>query len=112
MNFNSFIKPLLKDSIATILSSSRDRYGDITKTAVDQGDVEYSINCRFTNTPKYVWSPTGVQEVIKAQLWTDLSASIDEGHFIRRKNKEYEVSSVEIKYGLNGRPLYKKVLLR
>ena len=112
MNFNSFIKPILKDSVATVLTASRNCYGDITKNAVDQGDLEYSVVCRFTEQTKYIWGATGVQETIRAQMWTDLSASINEGYFIIRNNKEYEVSSVETKYGLNGRPLFKKVMLR
>lgn len=112
MNFDGFIRPLIKDTIATILTESRDCYGDISKTAVDQGDLEYPIKCRFVDTPIYKWSPTGVQEVSRAQAWTNVSASIDEGNFVRYRGKEYEVSSVETKRGIDGRALFKKVLLR
>jgi hypothetical protein len=112
MNFNSFIKPFMKDSIATILAESRDCYGDVSKTAVDQGDIEYSLKCRFVDKPRYLWSPSGVNEIAVAQAWVDTSASIEKGNFVRYRGKEYEIYSVETKRGIDGRALYKKVLLR
>ena len=112
MNFNSFIKPIIKDTIATVSTASRNCYGDITKNAVDQGDSEYPIKCRITDKTTYVWTTAGIEEISTTQAWVSTSASIVEGNFIRYQGKEYEVKSIETKRGLNGRSLYKKVFLR
>jgi len=108
----SFIKPLLKQAIATVYYHTTDMYGDKTYTQYEQEDNVYVLPCRFVTKPQFIFSSVGVVEVAKAQMWVNKSASIEEGYRVMHNGKDYEVYTVEDKIGIDGRTLFKKVLLR
>lgn len=110
----SIITPFLKQTVATIFAPTLDGYGDNTFTATyqDTSTSSYSVRCRFVVAPKYIYSPTGVMELAKAQAWFDPPTVIDEGYKINYGGKTYEVISVEEKRNLSGAVEFKKVLLR
>ena len=101
------IDALIKDKIASVLTPTRDVYGDLTHVV-----SATNIECKFNDEPLLQYSLVGFVEIAKATAWVNNAATIDEGYEIVHNNKRYEVISVEKEISLGGLDNHKRVLLR
>ena len=106
-SYSGFIKPFLKQTVGTIASPTIDYNGDPTYTT-----VATNVKCRFTYKPSIVFSPTGVQEIAKAQLWTFSDTNINELFKVVFQGEHFEVVEVDKKVGLDGNTYFLKCYLR
>lgn len=102
---------MLNQEITTIYSTSRDGYGEVTKTSVYE-----NVKCRWQERNELVLSKSGQEQLSRAQAWlpdnidgSDITILID--YVILFSAIEYQVIAVTNHYNILGEREYIKLFL-
>ena len=108
----SIVTGLLKQTITTVYSTTRDGYGAVTKTTA------YSdVACRWQEKFQYVLDSKGQEVLARIQVWlpnthNGSTISIDIDYVFLYNSVEYTVIAYSNHFNIHGEREYIKVFLR
>lgn len=93
----SLVSGLLNQTIDSIYSTTKDGYGDLTRTLV------YSdIPCRWQEKVNHVVGIKGEIVESRVDVWIEPSYTISESYEVVKSSEIYKVIAKEIRYDLSG----------